>query len=241
MSEMVKQLLETTTVGSQSGSACTSSVRTESGQRVSQTPCFTAGTLIKTIEGDVRAEDLRPGDRVLTRDNGYQPLVWCGTRELSADELADRPDLIPVHIKVGAMAPGVPERDLLVSPEHRILLSNHQIKDWFQADEVLIGARHLVCYPGIELAKAESVTYVHFMCAQHEIVLAEGCWSESFQPADLRAETMSAAHLRELLELFPELRHGGAAFPVARRVLDIEEVAALHKRTQPKKVQKPSF
>ena len=50
-------------------------------------PCFTPGTLIETADGEVDVADLRPGDLVLTRDNGYQEVHWVGAKKLSGEEL----------------------------------------------------------------------------------------------------------------------------------------------------------
>ena len=48
--------------------------------RAAGVPCFTPGTLIRTVRGDVPVERLRIGDMILTRDNGPQPLLWLATR-----------------------------------------------------------------------------------------------------------------------------------------------------------------
>lgn len=79
-------------------------------------PCFLCGTMIETPQGPVAIEDLVPGDLVLTRDRGAQPLRWIGSRGLSGRELAAAPHLVPIRIRAGALAAGVPAADLLVSP-----------------------------------------------------------------------------------------------------------------------------
>jgi len=183
------------------------------------TPCFVAGTLIKTDAGEVPAEQIVPGMRALTRDNGYQTVVWAGQRSLQSEQLAAAPHLMPVRIRAGALGPGLPEADLSVSPQHRMLLSNPQIRKWFQSDEVLIAAEHMLCYPGIDRAELSQVTYVHFMFEQHEIVLANGSWSESFQPRDMRVGSMDSAHRAEILEIFPELEDDCAGYEAARLTL----------------------
>lgn len=204
-----------------------------SGQRVSktslpararfQTPYFTKGTLIKTNEGEVKAEDIALGMRVLTRDSGYQPVTWAGSRVLRPSDLKGRPHLNPIRLRKGCLGSGVPERDLIVSPEHRLLLSNVQIRRWFNTDEVLIAAKYLTFIEGIEEAdvhELHDVHYVHFMFDRHEIVMAEGCWFESFRPYDLKTGAMSKAHSTEILELFPELECGAQAYLPARATVD---------------------
>lgn len=180
-------------------------------------PCFTPGTMIKTNRGEVAVQDLEVGLQVLTRDNGFQPIVWVGHKHLTHAQMQDAPELSPVVIGKNALGAGIPERQMRVSPQHRMLLSNAQIRDWFASDEVLIAAHLLTCFEGIERAPVDAITYVHFMFAQHEIVLADGAWSESYQPQDMSAGAMDEAHRRELLAIFPELEHRTAAkFPAAR-------------------------
>jgi Ca2+-binding RTX toxin-like protein len=47
-------------------------------------PCFTPGTRIATPRGEVPVEELREGDRAITRDNGLQEVRWVGGRARSA-------------------------------------------------------------------------------------------------------------------------------------------------------------
>ncbi|MGH1578028.1 Hint domain-containing protein [Planktotalea sp.] len=183
-------------------------------------PCFTPGTLVKTDYGECAVEDITVGMRVLTRDNGYQPVVWTGQRSLTKETLAQFSDLHPVQIAQGALGNNLPERDMKVSPQHRMLLNNAQIRQWFEADEVLIAAHLLTCFEGVERETVEDVTYIHFMCAQHEIVLADGAWTESYQPSDMRLGAIDERHRTELLSIFPELAEGAkSVFPAARATI----------------------
>jgi Ca2+-binding RTX toxin-like protein len=188
--------------------------------------CFAAGTLIDTAEGPRTVESLEAGDRVLTRDHGYQPLVWTGARSLDADDLAACPAVQPVRIAAGALGAGLPQRDLLVSPRHRMLVTGAKAELMFGAREVLVTAADLLGQPGIRQEVAEGVTYVHIMCARHEILRAEGAWSESFQPAAAVLPSLNARTRDELLALFPELAKG-TAFPAARPTLNRSEALAL--------------
>lgn len=196
--------------------------------------CFTPGTLIDTARGRVAVEDLAPGDRVLTRDHGYQELVWTGRKDLDAALVAAHPGLAPVRIAAGALGMGLPERDLMVSPRHRMLISGPRAELMFGAREVLVAAVDLLGLPGISRATPETlpetgVSYVHVMCASHEILRAEGAWSESFQPAAGVLRGLDAAAREELLALFPELAtpEGQAGWHAARAALTPAEARAL--------------
>jgi hypothetical protein len=127
-----------------------------------------------------------------------------------------------VRTASGALGRGAPERDMLVSPQHRVVVSGPTIELIFGEDEVLVAALHLVGRPGITReCPAEGVTYVHFMFDRHEIVMSDGAWTESFQPGDLTIAGLDDAQRIELLTLFPELadHKGQQAYDVARPTL----------------------
>ncbi len=168
-------------------------------------PCFTPGTLIATIKGERPVEELRPGDRVVTRDNGLQEVRWTGRHMLDAKALASAPDLRPVLIRAGALGPETPDRDIRVSPNHRMLLRNELAEVMFGEREVLIAAKNLINLEGVECPETSGVTYVHVMFRRHEVILANGAWSESFQPGDYSLRSVGQAQRDEILMLFPEL------------------------------------
>jgi Ca2+-binding RTX toxin-like protein len=188
-------------------------------------PCFTPGTLIDTDRGSLPVEALRPGDRVLTMDHGYQPVRWTGHRNVTAEELLRAPQLRPILISRDTFGPGLPERDLRVSPQHRLLLSGARAELVSGETEVLAPAVHLLGLPGVvQDAAAAGVRYIHILFDQHEIVRSDGLWTESFQPARAMLSGMDGAALTELLTLFPRL--GGADhedYPCARSTIKRHE------------------
>ncbi len=147
-------------------------------------PCFTPGTCIATDKGERLVQNLREGDRVITRDNGIQEIRWVGCKDVNHKGLAGAPELKPVIIRAGALGNDLPERDMIVSPNHRMLIANDRAELYFEEREVLVSAKHLVCSDGIERLNTQSASYIHFMFDQHEVVLSDGTWSESFQPGD---------------------------------------------------------
>ncbi len=191
--------------------------------------CFTPGTLIDTTRGRVAVEELQIGDRVLTRDNGYRELAWTGRRDLSAAELAACPAVAPVRIAAGSLGRELPERDLVVSPRHRMLVTGARAELMFGEREVLVAAGDLLGLPGVSRVTEGPVSYVHVMCETHEIIRAEGSWTESFQPAEAVINSLDAATRAELLGLFPELATpaGRAGFAAARPVLSGAEAKTL--------------
>ncbi|MEL6565807.1 MAG: Hint domain-containing protein [Pseudomonadota bacterium] len=191
--------------------------------------CFTPGTRIATQTGEVAVEDLRPGDAVFTRDNGMQPLRWVGRRDLGAAELHDAPEFQPVLIRRGALGKALPERDMLVSPQHRMLITSDMAEVLFEEREVLIPAKHLTGLDGVEAVTTDQVSYLHLMFDNHEVVLANGAWAESFQPADRTLKGIGAPQRTEILSLFPELEtlDGLDAYGAARMSLKRHEAELL--------------
>lgn len=194
-------------------------------------PCFTPGTAIATPKGEVAVETLKAGDRILTRDNGIQTISWVGTKRLDFAELKAAPQLRPIRIKAGALGDNMPERDMLVSPSHRMLIVSHQAELYFGQSEILVAAQHMLAMDGVEVADQPYITYIHIMCENHEIVLSDGAWSESFQPADFTLKGFDSDQRDELFAFFPELEtaDGIAAYGAARRTLNRRESKLLFK------------
>lgn len=180
-------------------------------------PCFTPGTSIATPKGECAVEELTEGDRVVTRDSGIREVRWVGRRTFDHGQLAAAEHLRPVLLSRGCLGRGLPERDMLVSPNHRILVDCARTMLPFEAHEALVAAKHLVDHRLIRPVKALGVTYVGVMCDRHETVLANGIWAEAFQPGDTSLNGLGNAQRSEILELFPELAETGES--VARGAL----------------------
>jgi hypothetical protein len=168
--------------------------------------CFAKGTRIKTITGERPVEDLAVGDLVLTMDAGYQPIRWIGGRKLDAAALAANPKLMPIRIKAGALGPDLPVHDLVVSPQHRILVRNGWALQMFDSAEVLIPANKLLTLPGIDIERdADGVEYFHFLFDAHQIVWSNGTPSESLFTGPEALKAVSPEARAEIAALFPEI------------------------------------
>jgi Ca2+-binding RTX toxin-like protein len=190
-------------------------------------PCFTPGTMISTARGEVAVEDLRVGDQVVTRDNGLQTLRWVGSKRLSLADLIVNPALRPVEIGAGALGHGLPLRAMTVSPQHRMLIEGARAEMLFGEAEVLVAATHLTVLAGVEVKLTSAVRYIHVMFDRHEIICANGAWTESFQPAMRMLDGMDRAQAEEVMALFPELAGEEFDFPAARLSLKAHEARVL--------------
>ncbi|MEM8582433.1 MAG: Hint domain-containing protein [Pseudomonadota bacterium] len=192
-------------------------------------PCFTPGSLIETPDGSRPVETLRPGDSVLTRDCGAQEVTWSGAVALDSTRLAGNPRFRPVLIRAGALGAGRPDRDMLVSRQHRVLLRDWRAELLFGSSEVLAAAVDLVNDRDIlHVYDLEPVTYIHFMFDRHQIVRANGLWTESLRPGPAVLATLGRAAQEELFALFPELRGADKPpFAAARPLLRAWETKVL--------------
>ncbi|MDO5631414.1 MAG: Hint domain-containing protein [Paracoccus sp. (in: a-proteobacteria)] len=190
---------------------------TNSGAGYASLVCFVGGTLIETPDGPRPVEGLGKGDLVLTNSGAARPIRWIGARHVTAAQMQHDSRLKPIRIGQGALAPGVPRRDLLVSPQHRILLRSAIARTMFGTDEVLAPAVHLLAAPGIERVETPGdLSYHHIMLDSHDILLSEGAETESLLPGPVALAGLSSAARIEIITLFPEL--ATMVMPAARPI-----------------------
>jgi hypothetical protein len=192
-------------------------------------PCFAPGTLIMTPEGERLVEDLRVGDMVLTADHGPKPLLWIGVRHQQFVDAETRKHQ-PIEIKAGALGHMLPRRNLVVSPQHRMLLSGPMVKKHHGRPEILALAKGLLKRDGVRRMKGKKqVTYYALLFDCHEIIFAEGAATESFRPgpvamADFDPDARAAIH-----QIYPGLEDDpeAALGPPARHIITRRQAEAL--------------
>lgn len=191
--------------------------------------CFTPGTLIETPQGPRRVEDLRPGDAVQSKDSGPQEVQWIGSRRMTGARLFAMPKLRPIRFRPGALGVERPDQELIVSPDHRMLLQGPEAQVLFNTDEVLVAARDLVNGQTIVVDTAlKEVTYIHLLLPSHQILWANGVETESFHPAQADLTVLSADDRMRLLQMFPALDYDPHLYgSAARRSLTESEAAIL--------------
>ncbi len=183
-------------------------------------PCFVEGTLIDTPHGPRPVQDLRMGDRVLTRDNGEQVVRWAGRREIDLFAGGEMAEYRPVRLCKDSLGLGMPDRDLWLSPMHRVLLQGPDVALLTGESEVLCPVRHLVNGRTITIETIPHVSYHHLLFDTHQVLRSSGCDSESFYPGEVGLNGFEQVTRDEVLGLFPELRSTPDRFgPTARSVL----------------------
>ncbi len=195
--------------------------------------CFAPGTLLLTPHGARPIETLREGDLVQTRDSGAQEIRWTGSRRMSGARLYAMPHLRPVRFRSGALGRGRPDGDLLVSPQHRMLVKGAAARSLFNADEVLVAAEDLIDGQSVLIdTQIREVTYHHLLLERHEVIFANGLETESFHPAATALDTIDAHDRARLLQLMPEIEVNPMAYgEFSRRNLSRSEAVILrHER-----------
>lgn len=190
------------------------------------TACYLAGTMILTPDGEVAVETLKAGDIVMTADHGPQVLVWTAQSEVTPDYIRADDSRRPIRIAAGALGPDQPRREVLVSPQHRVVMDCGGI-------ECMISARHLakIGMPGVTVAvDLDSFTLVHIACREHEILWAEGARMESFFTGPEAVKALAVEDHVALCDAFPELLFGVNPMTPAREFIKWREFEKVRQR-----------
>lgn len=176
-------------------------------------PCFVRGTRITTARGELPVEELKPGDHVLTRDNGLKPIRWVGSRKTEA-----RGNHAPVCIRAETFGN---HQEIWLSPLHRVLIRDSLAELLFGESEVLVAARDLVNDSSVRVINGGNVEYFHLLFDQHEVIFSEGLETESFLPGPQLNDSFEEQVAAEIYSLFPEIDPdtGDGYSPAARRTL----------------------
>ncbi len=175
----------------------------DGGTGIVITPCFLAGTLIRTDCGDVPVENLKIGDCVLNHLGQARPVKWLGRRAYRQPFASTNNDIIPILICKNALGPNRPSRDLYVSPLHAMFI-----------DDVLVPAGLLVNGASIRRCPdMAEIRYIHIELASHDVIFAENAATETFIDCDSRDIFQNAA---EFAQLYPADATPGWAFCAPR-------------------------
>jgi hypothetical protein len=182
-------------------------------------PCFAAGTRILAINGDVLVENIQLGDALVVigpTGAATRKVVWTGRRAVDITRHPAPEMARPVRIRAGAIAAGIPERDLRVSPDHAIYL-----------DGQLFTALSLVNGTSIyQETTCRHVTYHHIELETHDILLAEGLPCESFLDSGNRHMFSAVSGLIALYPTFTATSTTAACAPLVTEGPALETIRA---------------
>lgn len=208
------------------------------GMRTLASPEFAASgiapsAVVETAEGPQLARDLKPGDRLPTRDHGMQSLRWVGasTEIYGEDEGAgDVPQGAgPVRIRAGAFGTSANAGNLVLAPGHRVLLRHPLNGMLFGTDEAMVRVGDLTHLDGVETVQRHAGRWVHMLFDTHEMIRINGLWVESFVPDTWSLQVAYPEQWEAITEAVPRLRFdaGSANYVEARLTLDAREASLI--------------
>ncbi|MBS0565080.1 MAG: Hint domain-containing protein [Proteobacteria bacterium] len=166
--------------------------------------------MITTLGGEKSVEELCAGDRIVTRDNGLQTLRRVFRRDYDYGQLAIVPHLQPVLVTAGALDKGLPERDMLCSPNLRLLVRPDRlpfgVPEAPGLGDALVPVKHLCGGRAVRTCAVLGVGYILVEFDRHEVILANGCWVEAFCLGDPSLGARGNAQRTEIHEIFPDRR-----------------------------------
>jgi antigen 43 len=152
----------------------------KSGVVFTAATCYGDGTEILTDRGAVAIEAIHPGDKVVVRrdgQDGLEPVTWVGSSTIDLRRHA-HPELVaPIRIKASALAENTPVRDLVVSPEHCLILAGRCVPAKLLVNGGSIAREY----------RADAFQYYHLELEKHGILIAEGAEAESYLDTGNRA------------------------------------------------------
>lgn len=168
-------------------------------------PCFLRGTRVLTRIGYRPVEELRVGDELQTLDYGWLPLRWVGRRKMAPHQGRSADAATPVRIKPGALGPGLPARDVWVSPDHALFFRHHLIPAKALVDGVGVVRDHGIA----------DVEYFHLLLDRHAVIFSEGLPTESYVPSENLRQfengdtcPLDLAVIFQLTDCFPRVAAG---------------------------------
>ncbi|MBY6164655.1 Hint domain-containing protein [Pseudooceanicola nitratireducens] len=194
--------------------------------------CFVADTMIATPDGERRAIDLRPGDRVRDIHGRDHAILWTSQRHVALSSCGSetRATLAPVTLPP-ALTGGDGGRSLSVSRNHLILMQHAALQLHFGLDQALVPAGAFAGFGGTTDLSARAVTYVHIMCDSHVILRANGTAAETFFPGPQAMAALGPLQRRDFhadprrTALVARMRHAAAVLTMQEARFLLAEIS----------------
>jgi hypothetical protein len=168
-------------------------------------PAIAAGTEVLTQRGACRVETLQVGDRVVTRDRGFQTLRWIGLHAQSG----------AIRFEAGALSA---HEAITLAPQTRVLIRTALAKVLFGEAEVFARACDLVNGRSIHVLSQAAVPMVQLLFDEHEILRAAEMEVESLQPESALSRQLDAGTRAAIARMLPQATasYGPSARPCLR-------------------------
>lgn len=183
------------------------------------------GTNLRTPCGLRRIELIRPGDLIVTRSDGLLPVRLVWQREVSGPDMVQDISLAPVRLKPRAIGPGAPQSELLLAPDHRVLVPGFKIEGQARDKPGLVRAQELAgtCAEIQTVCGLQTMRYFQLVFDRHVVLAANGLPVESFLANPAAIAALSDEMRTALVNQFPLLRQQPngyplTGYPITRRI-----------------------
>lgn len=157
--------------------------------------CYADGASIRTARGETAVENIATGDQVVVIRDGRECLEvvrWVGHTAINLSGHAYLEDAAPIRFRANAIADNQPIRDLLVSPEHCMIIEGR-----------CVSAKLLVNGGSIVSERDHApFSYHHIELDRHGVLLAENTPSESYLDTGNRSAFDNMSDARQLHPVF---------------------------------------
>ena len=176
-----------------------------------------AGVQLRTPCGPRRVEFVRPGDMIVTRDNGLQPVRLVWRRQVTSRHMRLGASCAPIRLKARVLGPMMPRQDLLLARDHRLLVPGWRLVGWPDDRPALVAAGDIAgMSDGAYVDRScEELTLYHFVFDTPQVLNANGMPVESLVPGAGVIAELGLAERESLLARFPQLRTDPEAYPPA--------------------------
>ncbi|MEO9820246.1 MAG: Hint domain-containing protein [Paracoccaceae bacterium] len=138
---------------------------------------LTSGAMVVTRNGEIPVEWLETSDEVLTRDRGFEKVLWINRVKLERESFRDRPDYAPVTIPAGRIDSQFPMYDVTASPDQLVMVNSPMAERDYWSTEVLVPARALGTQAVVDDMRWSSrAIYTQIMLSTHEAIIVDGLW-----------------------------------------------------------------
>jgi len=187
------------------------------------------GANIRTPCGPRRVEMVRPGDLVVTRDNGLQPVRMIWSKEIKLADVTADPALAPICLCPRAVGPMMPQHKIHVAPDHRILVPGYKLLGQDDTSCCLLHASELANSSDAAFADSsvQVTRFFTFVFDTHQVFCCNGLPVESFLAGAAEIAGLKKNLRDDLVRLFPQLKREPNSYPPIeyKPVVEVEFVA----------------
>ncbi|MBY6057407.1 Hint domain-containing protein [Leisingera daeponensis] len=181
---------------------------------------FTRGSLVETAQGPIAVEDLLPGDEILTRDGGSQPLLWIGRTSVLPGRGGSRSrGCTLTSFMADSLGLQKPSASLVAGPAARLLRTPPHMQGCGDGQLLTLASEFQDGMSIFETAPPAPVDLCHLCLPRHAVITVGGLAFETYHPGPDALKLASYAIKTLFLNLFAHADSiqgfGPLAFPRA--------------------------